>query len=93
MTARERRIQRKLKASDSTSTQPVGTTAEMNESKPEDGKPVSKRQSKTGADQRVPQVRRCMTAVPFFSRSTKTMLTSAVRSRAIDEERKERRRN
>lgn len=82
MTARERRIQRKLKAGDSTSTQLAGTTAEMNESKPEDGNSAdepSKRQSKTGADQRVPQVRRCYTACPF-SRPTKTMVTSVMRS-------------
>lgn len=63
MTARERRIQRKLKGSDGMSTQPVNSPAEVTRSNAaEDGEvaSASKRQGKTAVDQQLPQVRHCM---------------------------------
>ncbi len=69
MTARERRIQRKLKGNDSMSTQPVDITAEATQFKAtDDGKVAnaSKRQAKTGADQQLAQVRRCMMPMHFL---------------------------
>ena len=63
MTARERRIQRKLKGNDSMATESVNVAAEATQSNAiEDGKAAngSKRQGKTGADQQMPQVRHWM---------------------------------
>lgn len=93
MTARERRIQRKLKGNDSISTQPVDITAEATQFKAIDGGKVanaSKRQAKTGADQQLAQVRRCMMPCIFYTRD---VYERWYRSRSIGEERKENRRN
>ena len=75
MTARERRVQRKLKAGggDGSSTQSVDTAAEKDGSMAaEDGKTASaskRKGKKTGVDQQLSQVRRlCLRDVPSFGK-------------------------
>ena len=72
MTARERRVQRKLRAGggDGSSTQPVDTAAEIDGSMADtDGKTASgskRKGKKAGVDQQLSQVRRlCITRRPF----------------------------
>lgn len=70
MTARERRVQRKLKQGDDSSTQPIKASAvEKDGSKGfNDGKSAkaSKRQSKAGSDQQLSAVRRSVTTLYFL---------------------------